>query len=1238
MKRITLVLALWIIVVGVHAQNYKPYMLKTNGVKRDLTLQKDENIFNKSQISNYLKNDQGSFFNSVEVNDDQNRIKYASQLRNWLLSEDFENLTAPWPEGWRTISTSDLIGSDATTTDYTTGINTWSPIDSESFGTGGEELVYEGEYSVAIGANAGSVGNSFSWLVTPEVTLPTDEAFLHFNIWYANSTENNWLTNFYVNILTNGEWKTILSWKGAEGAEINLYTEPVVLNLIDYLGENVTLAFVYEYNDGFQVALDNIFIGNLPENDLEVSLLANMEEPFVEGERVLFSAEVENIGSSTQSDVQVSFKIDGVETLVKTISSIKSEEVKTVYFPWTVKKGTSEIKAVLPVDDEELNNIALFNVNALFEGQLYETFDEEIFPPMYWSTNVINDHDWIRGQGYDSYASAMYLSSENNGIAELITPRLDLTVSETDSISFYYESSSHEWVGQDSLEILISTNGGENWRELGFLGMVSEFTYFSFDLEEYEQTNDTYIKFVAHDHDGLDIRIDEVKGPKINIQADEAGLTSFGNEKLASGGFVTEGLRDITVELKNYGLGNLNSAKIYLEINENGDIIDFPAYEWTGELLPGETEIVNIDSYKFVADNGYVVKAYISESNGAEDIYKENNEISSSFLAIYAGQLAEDFEGDFPPVGWKMINNGSPESFYQEPFSHTPGSVYSACTPFSSTGVPNSDWLITPKLEPTASNNRLTFWMVSFGDEFIDIKISTTGNEPADFDIYVGQVMPSEQYEWYGYSIDLSAYVGQEIYVAYRNGDGTKGAAAIDDVMGPILAGLGEDDLSVNEVIYPEGYTYVGEEVIIKAVIQNAGSAVNSGRDLKFLVDGTEKGTIEIGEILPGDVQTVNINFVLEKHGLQNFEVKFSTEDANNDNNSNSVDGIVATYEMLTESFEGNKAPAGWDFGEWFAGTYESAVEGSNIAVCAFPYGYENVILSTPKVKIDGTYPTVYFYAHGINFINDSYYSVKLAYSEDGKNWNALNDSVTLTPEMELYQFDLSGIEDGEYYLGFAASSNFNYEASEGITVIDFIFGPEVIKTHAISYTPAEGESNVEKDAEVSVVFDRDIDEIDLYGVTIEGSTDGLIQNVEAYIMGDKRTIKITHDSFSATAQRFKVTIPENSVLELDGIYSNSKTVWNFITGNSTSIEDIQEFETEILAYPNPATDKLYISAPDFKEGSILTIGKLTGSIILSKVLSNEMAELDINDLSTGIYIIMINDGTKIATQKFIKK
>lgn len=170
--------------------------------------------------------------------------------------------------------------------------------------------------------------------------------------------------------------------------------------------------------------------------------------------------------------------------------------------------------------------------------------------------------------------------------------------------------------------------------------------------------------------------------------------------------------------------------------------------------------------------------------------------------SLSAQQISESFEGStFPPEGWEVSNINTYQGWQQ--YVKQSGSTMTiadgvACAKVSGTygATVNGSYLITPQLKP-ANGEKLTFDArvsdyASKGQ--LRIEVSTLGTETASFlpiDTFYtksGLAKSLWKSEWKTYEVDLSAYAGQRIYVAFHQYDDAD-VIYLDHVRGVTMAG-----------------------------------------------------------------------------------------------------------------------------------------------------------------------------------------------------------------------------------------------------------------------------------------------------------------------------------------------------------------------------------------------------------------------------------------------------------------
>ena len=156
---------------------------------------------------------------------------------------------------------------------------------------------------------------------------------------------------------------------------------------------------------------------------------------------------------------------------------------------------------------------------------------------------------------------------------------------------------------------------------------------------------------------------------------------------------------------------------------------------------------------------------------------------------LISGYYAHGFEPTtFPPTGWNRFNvSGSNQWARSTAQAHT--GTASAYMQYQTTAA--EDWLIMPRFLAGASTDSVTFWMrlayVGYPPDSLSIKVSTTDSLPSSFSTTLlhlreGVNYPPNATTWYRYKVSLAAYVGQQIYIAFKHYNNNGDGLYIDDV------------------------------------------------------------------------------------------------------------------------------------------------------------------------------------------------------------------------------------------------------------------------------------------------------------------------------------------------------------------------------------------------------------------------------------------------------------------------
>jgi hypothetical protein len=203
------------------------------------------------------------------------------------LENGFESESFPppfWEIKYNTAADGGLTGNNLR--DPISGEKKWSR-NSKNNTTYGAGYIHSGDYSAIIEYWA----PEFNWLIMPEMRLDFDDYELKFWVWYSTS---EYETKFYV-LVNDGTigWRSILDWNASDSD--NLYTSEVSLSLSQYFGKKIRIAYVYEFSDGYEVALDDIRVvspSGIENSEKQVSgleLHQNYPNPFNPSTKISFS-------------------------------------------------------------------------------------------------------------------------------------------------------------------------------------------------------------------------------------------------------------------------------------------------------------------------------------------------------------------------------------------------------------------------------------------------------------------------------------------------------------------------------------------------------------------------------------------------------------------------------------------------------------------------------------------------------------------------------------------------------------------------------------------------------------------------------------------------------------------------------------------------------------------------------------------------------------------------------------
>lgn len=180
-----------------------------------------------------------------------------------LWFEGFEppNADGALPEGWEVkVNTAEDGGLNGNNLADTVGVDIpdlWFRLSDDTYPYNegvADQYIRTGSAAMHIFWDAADL----NWAISPEIELPDNEEGaleLSFWPWIGNDASQGWITKFYLTVLVNDQWQTLDSLD--DGTDYPFNTD-VVVDLEELKGDTVRFGFVHDWNDGFQMSVDDI--------------------------------------------------------------------------------------------------------------------------------------------------------------------------------------------------------------------------------------------------------------------------------------------------------------------------------------------------------------------------------------------------------------------------------------------------------------------------------------------------------------------------------------------------------------------------------------------------------------------------------------------------------------------------------------------------------------------------------------------------------------------------------------------------------------------------------------------------------------------------------------------------------------------------------------------------------------------------------------------------------------------
>lgn len=216
-----------------------------------------------------------------------------------IFSEDFENAApgSALPAGWTTFNV------DGLTPNASVGYVTDAWINRSDLVNGTDSAAHSTSWYTP-------AGTSNDWMFTPAITVPANAVLK----WEALAYDASYADGYQVRILTTAPTAGNIASSAVLqtiAAENDTWT-PRSQSLAAYAGQTVYIGFRNNSVDKFVLAIDDVVVEVLVNNDLSVT--GNLPNEYTifhapQGQALSLSASVRNLGSAPQTNVTVAFNV-----------------------------------------------------------------------------------------------------------------------------------------------------------------------------------------------------------------------------------------------------------------------------------------------------------------------------------------------------------------------------------------------------------------------------------------------------------------------------------------------------------------------------------------------------------------------------------------------------------------------------------------------------------------------------------------------------------------------------------------------------------------------------------------------------------------------------------------------------------------------------------------------------------------------------------------------------------------
>jgi hypothetical protein len=613
------------------------------------------------------------------------------------------------------------------------------------------------------------------------------------------------------------------------------------------------------------------------------------------------------------------------------------------------------------------------------------------------------------------------------------------------------------------------------------------------------------------------------------------------------------------------------------------------------------------------------------------------------------------------PAGWNQVNvdgqtvnsnvtlSFGSNAWITYLFPSGPHGNAAVSTSYFVNPTPAADrWIISPAIN--LGTNDYLIWSAMAGDptyrDGYEVRISTTGNAVANFTTAPLLTVAAENNAWTQHALNLSAYNGQTVYIAWRNTSTNDYLLFVDDIS---VETLPANDIALTAVTPTSGSQAaigaVAAPITIGGTIQNMGNTNITTFTARYN-DGTSTYSCTFSSLNVAPFATYNFScttpYSIPASDIYKMKVWADlTGDVNHANDTSGTHVIgysfLPTHRVVFEECTGTWC--GWcPRGAVYMDsmyimnrntTVEIAVHNSDPMTDA-PYdaALSAMIGGFPSILVDRAYiddPSNAFVQYSAH-IND----FAMADLTIAPTYNSISRVATVAVTAKMASTFTNNNTDNDYRLAVVFTEM-------GVTGTTSAYDQHDYYSYQSNNLPLSGAGHNWQNETNPVSHTKMV--FDFVDRTIDGGVTGLAASLPNTIVAGQ-----TYN------QTFNYTIPaaynaSNMKVHALLIDANNNVIYNGISSDlALGMNEIVQGKQEFSVYPNPANDVLNMNLKmnDADNEVVVTFMNFLGQVVMSqnigKVAGGQSTySFDVSNLPSGAYFVNVSTSKGVASSKFIK-